>query len=61
MPDMSMCEGTDCPLKETCYRYTAMANEFRQTYLFDIPFDKEKGKCDFYWPSKIMKDGKDKV
>jgi hypothetical protein len=56
-----MCEGTDCPLKETCYRYTAIANEFRQTYLFDIPFDKEKEKCEFYWPSKIMKDGKDKV
>jgi hypothetical protein len=59
MPDMSMCQGTDCPLKETCYRYTAIANEFRQTYLFDVPYDKEKEKCDFYWPTKIMENGKD--
>jgi len=59
MPDMSMCEGTDCPLKETCYRYTAKANEFRQSYLFDVPFDKEKEKCNFYWPTKIMTNGKD--
>jgi hypothetical protein len=23
MPDLTMCENKDCPLKETCYRYIA--------------------------------------
>ncbi len=59
MPDMSMCKGTDCPLKDTCYRYKAIASEFRQSYFFDLPYNKEEEKCDYYWPTKIMKDGKD--
>jgi len=59
MPDMSMCKGTNCPLKETCYRHTAIANEFRQSYFFDVPFDEEKEKCDYYWPIKILENGKD--
>jgi len=56
---MSMCKGTNCPLKETCYRYTAIANEFRQSYFFDVPFDEEKEKCDYYWPTEILENGKD--
>jgi hypothetical protein len=54
-----MCEGTNCPLKETCYRHTAIANEFRQSYFFDVPFDEEKEKCDYYWPTEILENGKD--
>jgi hypothetical protein len=61
MADIAMCEGTDCPLKQSCYRHTAEANEFRQSYLFDVPFDKEKIKCDFYWPTTIVKNGKDNI
>ena len=59
MPDMSMCKGTNCPLKETCYRHTAIANEFRQSYFFDVPFDEEKEKCDYYWSTEILENGKD--
>jgi hypothetical protein len=32
MPDISMCENISCPLKESCYRYTATPDEYRQTY-----------------------------
>ena len=47
MADITMCPGTDCPHKESCYRYTARANEFRQAYFTEPPI--KDGKCDMYW------------
>lgn len=47
MPDITMCEGTDCPHKEKCYRYTAKPSEFRQSYFAEPPI--KDGKCDHYW------------
>lgn len=47
MPDITMCVGTDCPQKETCYRYTAKPNEYRQSYFMEAPI--KDGKCDMYW------------
>ena len=32
MADITMCVGTGCPLRETCYRYTAEPNEYRQSF-----------------------------
>jgi hypothetical protein len=58
MPDMSMCVGNNCPLKETCYRYKAEKG-FMQSFFLEPPYDSEKEKCDFYWPSKQMENGKD--
>ena len=46
MPDISMCKGKDCPLKETCYRYTAESSDY-QSYFTEVPF--ENDKCEFYW------------
>ena len=40
-----MCPGTDCPYKETCYRFTAKPND-HQWYL-EPPI--KDGKCDMYW------------
>jgi hypothetical protein len=45
MADIDKCIGTDCPYKETCYRYTATPNEY-QSYL-NPPI--KDGKCDMYW------------
>jgi hypothetical protein len=47
MSDITMCVGTNCPQKETCYRYTAKPNEYWQSY-FSVPPIKD-GKCDMYW------------
>lgn len=47
MPDISMCEGGSCPLKEECYRYRAKPN-YHQTYLVDIPYDPVSGKCEAF-------------
>ncbi len=49
MPDISMCHGTNCPLKETCYRYKAKPNERWQSYI-QPPI--ENDKCDYYWEVK---------
>jgi len=32
MVDITKCSDEECPMKETCYRYTAKANEYRQSY-----------------------------
>jgi hypothetical protein len=47
MPDITMCPGTNCPHKETCYRYTATPSEYRQAYFMEAPIKEEK--CDMYW------------
>jgi hypothetical protein len=50
MADITMCEGTNCPLRHNCYRVNAIPNEFRQSYFTELPYDKNKGKCNEYWP-----------
>jgi histone acetyltransferase (RNA polymerase elongator complex component) len=51
MPDITiitMCPGTNCPHKETCYRYTAKPSEgWTQAYFTEPPI--KDGKCDMYW------------
>lgn len=51
MPDITMCINEFCGFKDTCYRYTANPNEFRQAY---AEFKPKKGangllECDHYW------------
>jgi hypothetical protein len=49
MPDITMCEGENCPQKETCYRYTATPSR-RQSYFEKPPFKEgEFIPCGFYW------------
>jgi len=55
MPDITMCSGTDCPLKETCYRYIATPSQFRQSYFAEPPYDKKEEKCEYHWPDKKSK------
>jgi hypothetical protein len=52
MPDITMCEGLECPLKENCYRYTATPNEHRQSYFAEIPY--KDGKCEYHWGSSTQ-------
>ena len=47
MPDISKCEGTNCPHKEKCYRFTAPASEY-QTYFAEPPI-KPDGTCNLFW------------
>lgn len=45
-PDITMCVGTDCPQKETCYRYTVKPSDY-QSYFINPPI--KHGKCEMYW------------
>jgi hypothetical protein len=55
MADIEMCKGTDCPLKETCYRFTAKPNEFMQSYSTAVPYNKETNTCTEYWNTNEQK------
>ncbi len=42
MPDITMCSGEGCELKETCYRYKAIPNEYRQSFFKQPPIVNNK-------------------
>jgi hypothetical protein len=46
MTDITKCTGEGCPLKETCYRFTAPA-EMYQSYFMTPPV--LNGKCEYHW------------
>lgn len=47
MADITKCDGTGCPLKDRCYRYTAPSNEYRQAWFMNPPI---VGKdCNQFW------------
>lgn len=48
MPDITMCEGTSCPLRENCYRKRAVPTPNWQSYFASAPVDKE-GNCTYFW------------
>ena len=59
MPDISMCTGGNCPIKNECYRYRAVPSEYRQSYMNppynkEVPFKATRERvCDYYM--KILK------
>ena len=50
MPDITMCKGENCPLKQTCYRYNAKPSDY-QSYFMEPPVD--NGKCEYFWRDKV--------
>lgn len=54
MPDITMCKGEGCTIKEECYRYTAKPSEYLQSYFVESPCRKKMGgtACDQYWPNR---------
>jgi hypothetical protein len=54
-----MCSSNTCPLKESCYRFTATPSPYRQTYA-DFQYDEEIKSCDYYWNNKKYEDEKRK-
>jgi hypothetical protein len=51
MADISKCYGEGCPVKNKCYRFTAVASEVWQSYFAEVPGKTEDGKftCEMYW------------
>jgi len=54
MADNSKCRDETCTLKETCWRFQAEDNPFRQSY-GNYKQDKD-GNCDYYWEFQIDND-----
>tara|TARA_R110002072_G_scaffold3093_1_gene23171 strand:- start:1443 stop:1628 length:186 start_codon:yes stop_codon:yes gene_type:complete len=52
MPDISMCTGDGCTLKENCYRFKAKASHY-QSYILEPPHkgvdEDGNSKCEYYW------------
>jgi hypothetical protein len=48
-PDLTMCPGTGCPKRETCYRATAQPSPHWQTWMH--PPRLPDGSCEYYWPT----------
>ena len=54
MPDITMCKGEGCGIKEDCYRHTAKANEHWQTYFTESPCSQKMGgtACEYFTPNR---------
>lgn len=59
MPDITMCTGKGCAVKDRCYRYTAKPSRYGQSY-FSTPPVEADGTCDYFWVTRMFKVG-DKV
>jgi hypothetical protein len=53
MADITMCEDKECPKKESCYRYTAPASPYRQSYFWSSPRVEEE--CESFWDNEDYK------
>jgi hypothetical protein len=51
MADITMCSGGGCPMKNNCYRHTATANEYRQSYFCEVPV--KEGECEYFSPNEV--------
>jgi hypothetical protein len=49
MADITMCAGTGCDKKEHCYRHTAKACEYRQSYFCGVPINDWNNECKHFW------------
>lgn len=49
MPDITMCSGDECPLKDICYRHTAKPDEHRQSYFVTVPWRSVDLGCEYFW------------
>ena len=56
MADITMCRDSNCPLKDTCYRFKANPS-FMQSYFLDSP--RTEKDCEYYWEDKEKKEETD--
>lgn len=56
MPDISMCSGDDCPIKDNCYRYIAKPSEYLQAYFSEVPYNNQTNSCEYFWDYQAKKD-----
>ena len=47
MPDITMCVNTKCPVRQICYRYRAIPDEYQSYANFKFGF--EGAFCEDFW------------
>lgn len=55
MADITKCVNETCPLKEKCYRYTALSDEYQSVAKFEYQEFQGKVMCDWFWDNKGYK------
>ena len=53
MPDISMCLNKTCDKRKNCYRFMAIPNPYRQSYMEFKP--DEEGVCGYFWQQEEVK------
>lgn len=48
MPDITMCPGEDCPVRDSCYRFTATPHERQSYYMLEPIVSLEPFECEGY-------------
>ncbi len=54
MADISKCNDNLCPSKNICYRYTAPASKFRQSWV-NTNREADAYNCDLFWHNGVCK------
>lgn len=54
-----MCKGVNCPVRWSCYRFTANP-DYIQSYFSESPIDEETKECNYFWDNKGKHESKDK-
>jgi len=44
MPNITMCQNNECPIKESCYRYKAIPDPRYQSYAI-FKYDSDTDEC----------------
>lgn len=52
MPDVSLCQNVQCPLRFMCYRFTAKPDPYWQAYSDFKPIN---GVCEYFWTNNTRK------
>lgn len=58
MADITMCKGTNCRLKDECYRHIAPESKHRQSWFVVVPYGEPNDKdlpCEHFWKIDLEK------
>jgi hypothetical protein len=58
MSDIAKCQDDKCPSREACYRFTAPASDFWQSY-GNFNREEDATNCDMFWRNEQDRDGKE--
>ncbi len=45
MPELAKCHGAECPIKDSCFRFTKKSDDLLQLWLNGAPYDATKESC----------------